>query len=43
MGSYVDLCVRVSVVLVCFVLLRFGSWGYNRRNEWRKLNFILRT
>lgn len=26
-----------------FVLLRFGSWGYNGRNEWRKLIFILRV
>lgn len=24
------------------VLLRFGSWGYNGRKEWRKLIFILR-
>lgn len=32
--------VRVSFFGV--VLLRFGSWGYNGRNEWRNLIFILR-
>lgn len=26
-----------------FVLLRFGSWGCNGRNEWRNLIFISRT
>lgn len=33
-------CVRMGKFLL--VLLRFGSWGYNGRNEWRKLIFISR-
>lgn len=33
-------CGWMGKFFFCFVLLGFGSWGYNGRNEWRKLIFI---